>query len=280
MSILDLTALQTDGYTVIQNFLTSDDLERLQNDYQTQKDIALAKGFVNKNYNLIYGTHLIEDKISSILIQLAQQTDLVVDLIMPHSQYWDTTLADVPKFHCDHEIYFYWQNLYNTLNFWIPIIKPSRTELGLTVIPFSKLLEVCPDITREHIIGKGAKIFSRIDDTYTIMHDDETGKSHRLTVDLDKLQIIPEVAAGDLILMRGDCIHRTQGTAGHRVALSVKCANSKTILKKDQLVSGSMIKHNIIQNSPKEWMRILSNFGDSNELILGSLYPFGHLVKL
>jgi ectoine hydroxylase-related dioxygenase (phytanoyl-CoA dioxygenase family) len=278
--IYNLTSLQTDGYTVIPNFLSIDEIEHFREDYRNQKDLALVNGIDNKNYKILPGSkHFLEDKISNVLIQLANQTDLVVDLIMPNTQYWDTTLAGL-GFHCDHEPYFYWQNLYNSLNFWIPIIKPVPTELGLVVIPFSKLLELIPEITKEHIISKGSKIFIKNNDSSITMRDYQTGKSHVLNINFEEIQVVPEVTAGDLLLVRGDCIHRTQSRLGHRVALSIRCANSNTILKKDQFISGPGFKHRFIQNNPKEWSRILSNFGNANEVVLGKLYPTGHLIKL
>lgn len=280
MKEFNLKSLQTDGYAVIKNLLSNEDIEHIRQDYEIKKSAALAGGISNGNYNVLSGSkHCIDSKIAEVLKELHKQTDLTVDFIKPSSMYWDTTLAGF-GFHCDHESYYHWQDAYNSLNFWIPIIKPSTTELGLRIVPHSKLLEVCPDVTANHIIGKGALRFFKIDNNTWDLHDDENGNIHRLDVNFSKIAVVPEVGVGDAIVMRGDCIHKTNGRDGYRVAASIVCSNSKKILKKDQFVGGCHKKHSMIQHNPSEWSRILHEFGNSNELVLGTVYPPSWTIQL
>jgi len=278
MSIIyNLTSLITDGYAVVQNMLDDDDINRLIEVYANKK-IEFVNGVPNKNYNLLPGgNHLLEDKISNLLKQINIQANLHIDLIMKNCNFFDTELTSF-GWHCDHERFYRWR--YNSLNIWIPIIKPSSTELGLAIVPHSKLLEVSPEITKKHIIGGGAKTFSEVNNTTTKMADDDYGINHILNVDFSTLEIIPEVSVGDAIIMKNDCIHRTQNSDGHRVAVSIMCLNSNGVVHKDDYIVGCQKKLLMMKNGDTGYQKVLSKFGSSNSIKLGTIYPNASLVDL
>ena len=57
--------------------------------------------------------------------------------------YLQTPVINLP-FHQDHDQFFVTEYNRTHLNYWIPLVKPSRTEAGLRVIPWDRLGEKSP----------------------------------------------------------------------------------------------------------------------------------------
>ena len=57
--------------------------------------------------------------------------------------YLQTPVISLP-FHQDHDHFFLTEYNRTHLNFWIPLVKPSRTEAGLRLIPWDRLGEKSP----------------------------------------------------------------------------------------------------------------------------------------
>jgi hypothetical protein len=55
-----------------------------------------------------------------------------------------------------------------------------------------------------------------------------------LDVDLEELAVTPHLAAGDLLLMRGDVIHRTQDVDSERVAASLRATYSGKVITRER----------------------------------------------
>src|SRR5205814_6232367 len=127
-------------------------------------------------------------------------------------------------------------------NFYIPIIKPVRGKSNLAVVPFDVLGARSPEIAQASR-GRGATRFAVKSGRMTVVHDNARGGRHgTLPFLLDDIAVTPELDAGDLLLLRGDVIHRTQDTDTRRVAASLRMMNARTRISRDEMVRGGMVK--------------------------------------
>jgi hypothetical protein len=128
----------------------------------------------------------------------------------------------------------------NYLNFWIPLRKPEFDRSNVTLVPFDVLLARAPD---EHgrLVGAGGNRFvvrngrTAVFGKYgSILSDADAPEPERvLDCDLEELAITPSLAAGDLLLMRGDVIHRTQDVDTDRVAASLRATHSGKVITRE-----------------------------------------------
>lgn len=255
---MNLKDLETIGYVYIPNFLSATELKLLQLEYSKSK---IAD---NKNYALVRSTiahKLLHDKVHAIINDVNIETSIRANFVMSIVNYTDTSHLNF-TWHQDHESKFTFQQCYDHLNFYIPIIKPDVKKSGLSVVSFEKLKEcVSSDLfdkivnggaTRGHIVGSTTKIIN-----------DETDEEFFLPVNLNDIAESPELNEGDLLLVRGDVLHQTQDADTRRVAMSIRAINGDGVIKKSILLSGSDTKKTYIKNNPL-YQRILDAF-DKNQ---------------
>jgi hypothetical protein len=252
---MDLHDLETKGYLIIKDFLTSDEVDLLKNDYITQPLID------NNNYPLKLSsnaaTHEIRKKIKLLLDNINSTTSLTVDRILGNSIYTDTSLKKYP-WHQDHESFYIFQQHKNYLNFFITFIKPDKSESGLNLIPFDKLKEKS-QLYFDKICSSGATIFT-VKENITQVSNNETGEKYTLPFKLDELKISPELGETDLLIIRGDIVHQTQEGLSTRVAISIRCTNSLETISREKLNQGCKIKFKYLENNPVPYKKINSLF--------------------
>jgi hypothetical protein len=157
------------------------------------------------------------------------------------ASYFSTSTGFAYPWHQDHVSFFIFQQHLDYLNFYIPIIKADLERSNLSVIPFDALTAAAPDeISR--LIGAGACRFLPMTEGTTRVMDDEAGRTFTLPLNLDTLAVTPTLAPGDLLLLRGDVIHKTQEGATDRVAVSFRRVGTQRILKKARLHQGGPTK--------------------------------------
>jgi hypothetical protein len=257
----NLYDLESKGYCVIKNFLTPDILDILKTDYAEQLALHKEKK-VNLNYNVIHTNHLLNDTLLPILSDINKSTNITIDRISQNGSYINTHLINF-DWHQDHESYYIWQDSYNAVNFWIPIIKPEINKSGLSIIPHDALLDRCPEIFNTIIKGKGAKTLKQMG-SKTLIMDEETGDQIILDFDINQLAITPDLGPGDLFLLRQDIIHKTQDIETCRTAISIRAINRNTILYKEKLVTGCAHKQKMIERNPLPYKKILQYFENNN----------------
>jgi hypothetical protein len=159
--------------------------------------------------------------------------------------------------HQDHESFFAIQNHYDYLNFYNPYrqaeegqIQPVHRSLRCTRGEPANLPEAGP--------GRAAR-FARIGDQRIAFLDD-TGSVHLMKKDLDCLALAPELNPGDLLLLRGDIIHRTQDTDTERVSLSFRAANAETLVRRTRLADGGLKKAWMMMNNAETYERMFHAF--------------------
>jgi hypothetical protein len=146
--------------------------------------------------------------------------------------YFDTRRESWP-WHTDAVAYYLYPEF---LLCWIAVAKPDRRRSGLQVIGFDALTAANPELAA-WLRGRGAtRIFVRGD--ACIFHDSARREVFSLRdVELfDRIATTPEVEAGDLVIMRGDVLHRTQDVETERLAVSFRVVNGGSIVRRASLL--------------------------------------------
>jgi hypothetical protein len=146
-------------------------------------------------------------------------------------------------YHQDSESFFVCREHYYYLNAWIVIEKGDPAHSNLTVVPFDKLQEVAP-VTCQFLAGNGA---TDIEDGW--IHNYSLGTRYPLDFDLDAIAVTPHMEAGDLLLLRGDTVHKTQNQLTNRVAVSFRAIRSGAVLERRQFYSGSLVKLRMLRKN-------------------------------
>ncbi len=278
-SDVNFGALQTKGFVVVPGFLSPAELETFRADFHGQ---PVAQ---NKNYQLTdmsgAATEQMRRRVADVLRIVRETSDLKVDL-PTGGQYFATGAKRGIYFpwHQDHESFFETQNHYDYLNFYIPIVKPRPDRSNLSIVPFDVLAAQSPRTFRRIVRG-GATRFDRIGRRHIAMHDDGC-TVHVVRGNLDQMAHTPMLQAGDLLLMRGDVIHKTEDTDTERVALSFRAVCSTTLVRRSRLVRGGLLKARMMANNPATYQRILGAFDESgrSELSFAELTARLHRVQV
>ena len=94
----------------------------------------------------------------------------------------------------------------------------------------------------EKISGKGAVRYEIKGKKTTLFNDNEGGKYGVLPYDINDIAFTPMLDSGDLLIMRGDLIHKTQDADTLRIAASIRVANGEYKVSKAKMVKGGMGK--------------------------------------
>lgn len=229
--------LQTRGFVVVPSFLSDAEVEDYRADFTRQGPGEISH--YNHNAASAAANERFTQRIENVLLQIRTETDLRVDYAWA-GIYFATHRGINFPWHQDHEAYFSFQNHYDYLNFYIPIIKPRPEKSNLSVIPFDVLERECPAIHRK-VVRHGSSRFMRLGRRSLAFLDDR-GTVHLLPRDIEQLAVTPNLRAGDLLLLRGDIIHRTQDTDTERVALSFRASSSTAIVRRANLAKGGLYK--------------------------------------
>ena len=252
----DLKDLETRGFVVVRSFLSEAEVEACREDFATREINA-----ENRNYNLSATTgradEIVRERVKQALSEVSARTDLAVDLPLAGC-YFATARGVSFAWHQDHESFYAIQNHYDYLNFYIPIVKPRPDKSNLSIIPFDALEREYPEAHRL-LVKNGAARFNHVEGRILVFRD-EPGTTHWVEGDLDHLAHTPELAAGDLLLIRGDVIHRTQDTETERVSLSFRATSAATIVERRRLTEGGLPKAWMMMNDARTYERMFMAF--------------------
>jgi hypothetical protein len=273
MPDVDLKGLETRGFVVVPSFLSEAEARAYGEDFATRPVHA-----DNHNYNLSIasGTALetVLGRVKEMLGQVRTVTNVRANL-PTGAVYFATERGVKFSWHQDHESFFAIQNHYDYLNFYIPVIKPRRDRTNLCVIPFDSLERE----SKRHypaLVRGGATRFPRFGAGRMIFHDDTGGVERMLGDDLERIAEAPELSAGDLLLMRGDVIHRTQDVDTKRVALSFRASSTETRVSRNRLASGSLFKARMMANNSTIYHRLFQAFDAAGAKEM----PFGEILQV
>jgi hypothetical protein len=253
-----ITELETKGFTVVNNFLSSDEITFILEEYT--KNINNH----NKKYNLPISSRdvglMIKPKIDNILNLINQQTSLRSNVLLPYGMFINTQFISF-DWHQDHEYYYLWQHHYDSLNVYLPLIKPNKNQTGLSIVPMDTMITLVPEYM-DNLIDKGAKRFQVADGKTTVI-DDVNETETVWNFDINNFSISPDLVPGDLLLLRGDVIHKTQDLNTDRLSLSFRCFNRDAIISKKELDNGGDYKKKFIKNNSKLYNLLNTLFENS-----------------
>ena len=267
--------LETKGYLIIRQFLSPEEIERSIVLYETAKinnEDDTIKILSYKNATVFKGPtpDFIQTKINEILEKVTRLTNLNVNFIFPKQTYFDNSYVQL-YWHCDHDSYYKFQDSYNFLNFWMPIIKTDGDKSGLDIIPYDSLMPFLSPVAKERLIGKGAKSF-KIKDNKTIMQDDSIGDVITLDINIESVKLTPTLLPGDLLLLRGDVIHKTQDNLTTRVGISTRTCNGDYMLSKEVFYDQCPKKRGIIKNDSPGYQLYLDNFANNDFVAVRKMF--------
>lgn len=263
MSVVNYNDLNTKGYVVVPNVIDQQNIDRIIADYKQARDLFDRKSTTNHNYNMLYGNpHKVASKLAPVVDNINAATGMDIDIIAGLGSYFDSSILTF-GWHQDHEPYFMWQMSDAYVNFWIPLIKPSRSKAGLCIVPFDALKDKTSQrFMDEKILNKGARTFRYYNNKTHVM-DADLDQEFSFDVSLDDIKVVPEVGPGDAIIMRGDTIHRTDGTHSHRVAISIKALNCRDrVVTRDKFFNSSPSKMETLSKNKNDYEAHIRKFVD------------------
>ena len=243
--------LKIKGYTVVPNFLTLDEIQVFLDDYRHQK--LSASPALKHDVHISNISYNAANTIYKKVREIAILSGIDADIVIPKGFYTNTSNT-VMSWHQDHGSYYLFQQSYNYLNFYIPIEKPNPAVTGLSVVPMDALKANAPNDFHK-IFNSGAKRFVPDGDITRVL-DDEHGSEWTLPINIDSIMDSPTLAVGDLLLMRGDVIHRTQDDLTNRVAISVRSTNSSAIINVEKLTAGCSMKQQLVKDVNKTYVNV------------------------
>lgn len=253
---MQLSNFNNRGFLYFPAFLNEAEVKLLKQDFEA------AKPLDNGNYHIRRVSHTalnqIAQKLDQFACQVCKQSDITVDQLSRGVYFpnWKTgkTLVDPQpgrqKFpwHQDHESYFSLQDLKNYLNFYIPLIKPVAESSNLSIIPLDRLQVHAPEVAIK-MLGRGATRVVNTQRGDIILDDDRGGIIACLNFPIAEIEETPHLQVGDLLLLRGDVLHRTQDTQTQRVAVSLRMFNSNASVDRHRLAIGGVVKTLMMLNN-------------------------------
>jgi hypothetical protein len=266
-----LSTFDSRGYVVVRDFLNSEEVERFASDFRAQA-VGDSKNYVIKSVSDELTREVNSGRFSPIakmVGQVAATTSTKCDGLRG-GVYFASELGTNFGLHQDHESYWQHQDHQHFLNMHIQIVKPDPERSNLQVVPFDRL----PTEIRDRMVGNGASRLLRGFGEHGVFSDDSSGTIRcHAPENLEALIETPQLSSGDLLLMRGDVMHKTQDADTKRVALSYHAVNSRQVIRRDVLMSGGLHKLLMMMRDPAVYSAILAAFSrqGKDELAVGEL---------
>jgi hypothetical protein len=221
VSRMSLASLQTHGYVVVPGLLSKETIDRLIADYHN--DLATGPKELYNQGGVITGTksHGLDDILNPLMARIQEDTDVKVDFCYPSIDYFNNNDVSY-TWHQDPDQYLLWQNSYDSLNIWIPLIKPEGDKDSLGVVPADRVSKYWRILR-----GQGATWFTDGANGTTSMFSECSGQHTVLDLSVNAIGEVPVLYPGDALVMRSDTIHRTQIKTHTRLAASIKCTNTR-----------------------------------------------------
>ncbi len=234
-----LSSLLTKGYHVIPGFLDAKEIDGLVSDLENDRlaylyNIGLPHTAAMTSLGL---------RLQGLLDELSASGEFKPRHI---GAYFATMKSLNLDWHQDHDSYFINQTHKHCLIIYIPIIKPDPRKSNLTIVPVDVLRSRAPEVWNS-MEWKGASRMSYEDGTTTVTDDQNGGVHGELDFPLDEIAVSPELSVGDVLLTRGDMIHRTQDSDTDRVVLSFRAFDDSLTVTRDHFQQTTPIKELIMQ---------------------------------
>ena len=238
--------IKSRGFVHQEAFLTEDEIRAIR----SQFDGAAAQ---NQNYPIReLELSQVPDSVMSKIDTLKKLCFPKRDLLPIGAVFFTINRRDLAHsvnfpWHQDHESFFQHRQHYHYLNFWIVLEKDDPENSNLSVLPFDRLAQADPML---HKVATGAgatRYFERS------LIQDLTGSALRFNCDLDSLSHTPKMKPGDLLLIRGDMIHRTQNQRASRMSVSFRCIDRNHVIDRSFYYPSSLEHLKFIQKNLKPY---------------------------
>jgi hypothetical protein len=264
----DFQYLKSKGFCVIENLLDQALIDTIYQDFELIKDFDSP----NKNYPILPAgkriplIDLINNIIEPVCEEIKNNLSIITDFT-PTPIYFSIDKGVNFNWHQDHESYFQSGNHLDYLNFYIPIYKPSIELSNISVVNFEKLFYLDPG--SQFLKGLGAtRLFAN---STTLVQNDNNDSEYIIPFDIAEVAETPHLAVGDALVMRGDCIHKTQDTLTPRIAISIRRLNTQTIVNKSHFNITSIAKKHMFENNKELYNKSVAKFQTNETLTLGEL---------
>jgi hypothetical protein len=255
-------ALETRGFVVVREFLSSGDLMGLEAAYrQAQRAEVAAYVALQPERESLFP---VLRRVRALLQKVREAAVTSADTVVEQGVFFATEMTKL-GWHSDSKSYYTFQSHRDHLSFWLPIIKPRADKSGLSVVPMDALRDRAGDIFRL-VEGRGA---ARYEDGFLYYEAGSLDRRIRCPIDLDEISEAPALAPGDVLVMRSDLLHRTQDADTPRVSLALRALPGDQLLTLSALLSGSAGKHERMLREPSTFCETLAAF---------SLYRRSHMT--
>jgi len=259
--MINFKDLETKGYCVLNNFLNESEIQFVLNDFNS------ATTGSNKNYKIkrpsLECVRSVYIKVSNLVNEISNTTDMNINMITDEYAFVDNQAINF-KWHQEHEPFFTFQQLSNYAIFYMPIVKLQPNISGIDIIPFDELNRKVPEYVNL-LKSNGARGFIASGNSTTV-REDSIDSSFDIPVNFEDIKVTPNIMPGDLVILRGNVIHRTQDSSTARVAFTVKFTDGNHPISKSVLLSGGPTKQRMINNNKLLYDRILSSMIDKDHI--------------
>jgi len=241
--LADWADLESKGYVVVPSFLSDDEIDALAKDFFAVPWIDRHR-YVFKHMSKPLRERF-RPKIRAVAEQVRPRSRIVLNgfyfatkVVHLNGHVQDQAFA----FHQDRESFYVYQTHTDYLNFYIPLVKPVREKSNLTVLPFDRLKQRSPEACAK-LINQGAHMVEERDGKSEII--DESIDGNNLVVDfrISEITETPLLNPGDLMLLRGDVVHRTQDAETDRIAISFRTMPPDHMMMRSKLAIGGLMKY-------------------------------------
>jgi ectoine hydroxylase-related dioxygenase (phytanoyl-CoA dioxygenase family) len=265
--------LDSAGYVVVPAFLSDKEASLFERDFEESAPPAEASYAVRQVS--APARSAVHDKLMAVARAVKRASSVRVDHIASGvlGSIYFTTEGDIGTgWHQDAVSYYAYQNHHDYLNFYIPVVKPQKAKSNLCVVPFDRLEARSPELAAK-LRGRGATRLA-VKDGQTIAHDNNAGGIlGTLPYDLDELAVTPQLDRGDLLLVRGDVVHRTEDKETRRIAVSIRMMNSQVKVRRADMLRGGTQKAVVMMRGRRDFQQLFDRFDATgrSELTIGEL---------
>ncbi len=244
MSIQSL--IETRGYVFQEQFLDEREIASLRAEFNTAS--ADNKNYPIRELDLMKVDDSIMEKVDRLRRLCFPSHELMpIGAVFFRIDRANLTQSVNFPWHQDHESFFQHRQHYHYLNFWITLEKESPEDSNLSVVPFDRLKQADPLLHDVVIRGGATRYFERR------LIQDTTGSALRFDCNLDELAHTSQMRPGDLLLLRGDIIHRTQNQRASRMSISFRLIDRQHIIDRSFYFPSSLEHLKFIQKNIKPY---------------------------
>lgn len=243
----EVTSMEEEGYTVWRNFLNDSLVQELRDLYYSSQDTGQYAVYESMRS---LPSHLIPSQVKhQIERALGASAHILISAAFIKMSNWSSAFA----FHIDHDPYFFCADTKNEYNLYFMLEKQDKSSANLGVMPVNWIRQFAPGL-QSLSEGKGALRFAEVRDssrcltsgnsTYPYMLlDDNTGRIHPISFRMEDLECTPHLEPGDVLLLRGDALHRTQPQCNERLSVTIRLWPSDHKLNVSNMLDGALFRY-------------------------------------